>query len=63
MTIARIQVCASKAKKRKPMSALWTKLPIKCRRARTEGQEAKRPPRGGGSGAAKSPIWQFMRYI
>ncbi|WP_304191265.1 hypothetical protein, partial [Lentibacter algarum] len=27
-------------------------------RARTEGQEAKRPPRGGGSGAAKSEIWQ-----
>ena len=28
-------------------------------RARTEGQEAKRPPRGGGSGAAKSEIWHF----
>jgi hypothetical protein len=31
-----------------------------ARRARTEGQEAKRPPRGGGSGAAKSEIWQLL---
>jgi len=50
------------------MSAMRTKLPLKNHRARPEGQEAKRPPRQtvglplakrGGSGAAKSVIWQF----
>ena len=27
-----------------------------------EAPEAKRPPRGGGSGAAKSKIWQHLNY-
>ena len=38
---------------------MWCGAAQPNHRARPVGQEAKRPPRGGGPGAAKSEIWHI----